>query len=104
MVPDGVVAGVPIGEGVALAPAGERVEFGQPGEVAGDPGGVGAPSVCRQRRGREVRPVALEPVRECLVEGSYIGAHRVLTDRHPTHPCYQHQLPVVSVPRSARYR
>jgi len=28
VVPDGVVAGVPIGEWVALAPAGERVEFG----------------------------------------------------------------------------
>jgi len=28
VVPDGVVAGVPIGEWVALAAAGERVEFG----------------------------------------------------------------------------
>jgi len=42
VVPDGVVPGVAVGERLALAAAGDRVEFGEPGQVAADPAGVGA--------------------------------------------------------------
>jgi len=56
VVPDGVVAGVAVGERVALLAAQDGVE---------------------------VRAVALQPVRQVLVEASYIRADRSRSDRHP---------------------
>jgi len=83
VVADGVVAGVAVGERLALLAAQDGVELGEPGEVAADPAGVGAPGRRRERLALEVRAVALEPVRQVLVEASYIRADRSRSDRHP---------------------
>jgi len=76
VVTDGVVAGVAVGERVALLSAQDGVELGEPGEVAADPAGVGAPGRRRERLALEVGAVALEPVRQVLVEASYIRPAR----------------------------
>jgi len=84
VVPDGVVAGVAVGERVALATAGDRVELGEPSEVAADPAGVRTAGRRRQRQGLQVAAVGLVPVGEVLVEASDIGADSCCPDRHPT--------------------
>jgi len=69
VVPDGVVAGVAVGERVALAAAaGDRVELSEPSQVATDPAGVAAAGRRRQRQVEKVLPVALKPVAEGLVQ------------------------------------
>jgi hypothetical protein len=83
VVTDGVVAGVAVGERVALPAAQDGVELGEPGEVAADPAGVRAPGRRRERLGLQVGAVALEPVRQVLVQASDMGAGRSRPDRHP---------------------
>lgn len=57
-----------VGERVALLSADDRVEFGEPNEVAAGPTGVGAAGVRGQRLGLQVGAVAGEPIREVVID------------------------------------
>ena len=86
VVADGVVAGVTGGERIAVLSAEDRVALGEPGEVAADPAGVGTAGVRGQRLGLQVSAVAVEPLRELLVESFYIDASPRLLRPPSGHP------------------